>query len=199
MNISHVVSALAGAAIGSGVTFIFCKKHFEKIMDEEAAAFRAVLEEDNDEEAIDIPEEVEEYAEKDIEVLKEVAEKAREKEDYNKIASKYQKGNEKESKGDKDEKENEWVAKVYFITEEEFASEPDIYDSYCASFYSDGILADDIHDHQVEPEKIAHLDIREEFDNGAELLYIRDDDASAEYEIQYDERTFAQMLKEKEE
>ena len=199
MNISHVVSALAGAAIGSGVTFIFCKKHFEKIMDEEAAAFRAVLEEDNDEEAIDIPEEVKEYVEKDIETIKEVAEKAREKEDYNKIASKYQKGNEKESKEDKDEKENEWVAKVYFITEEEFASEPDIYDSYCASFYSDGILADDIHDHQVEPEKIAHLDIRAEFDKGAELLYIRDDDASAEYEIQYDERTFAQMLKEKEE
>jgi hypothetical protein len=88
---------------------------------------------------------------------------------------------------------------VYFITEEEFGSDQDNYDSYCASFYSDGVLADDIHDHEVEAEKIAHLDIREEFDKGAELLYIRDDDASAEYEIQYDERTFAQMLKEKEE
>ena len=199
MQASNIISALVGAAVGSGVTFIFCKKHFEKLMDEEAEAFREALEEVDDEETVDISEEEKAYVEKDVETLKEVAEKAREKEDYNKIASKYQKGNEKESKEDKDEKENEWVAKVYFITEEEFASEPDIYDSYCASFYSDGILADDIHDHQVEPEKIAHLDIREEFDKGAELLYIRDDDASAEYEIQYDERTFAQMLKEKEE
>ena len=197
MQASNIISALAGAAVGSGVTFIFCKKHFEKLMDEEAEAFREALEDVDDEETVDISEEAEEYIEKDIETLKEVAEKAREKEDYNKIASKYQKESRKESP--KDEKESEWVSKVYYITEEEFGSDHDNYDSYCASYYSDGVLADDIHDHEVEAEKIAHLDIRAEFDKGAELLYIRDDDLSAEYEVQYDERTFAQMLKEKEE
>lgn len=197
MQASNIISALVGAAVGSGVTFIFCKKHFEKLMDEEAEAFREALEEVDDEETVDISEEAKEFAEKDIETLEEIAEKAREKEDYNKIASKYQKETRKESQ--KDEKESEWASKVYWITEEEFGSDHDNYDSYCASFYSDGVLADDIHDHEVEPEKIAHLDIRAEFDKGAELLYIRDDDASAEYEIQYDERTFAQMLKEKEE
>lgn len=197
MQASNIISALVGAAVGSGVTFIFCKKHFEKLMDEEAEAFREALEEDDDEKTVDISEEEKAYVEKDIEAIEEIAEKARQKEDYNKIASKYQKETRKESQ--KDEKESEWASKVYWITEEEFGSDHDNYDSYCASFYSDGVLADDIHDHEVEPEKIAHLDIRAEFDKGAELLYIRDDDASAEYEIQYDERTFAQMLKEKEE
>lgn len=192
MNAGHLLAGVVGAAIGSGVTFIFCKKSFEKQMDIEAAAFRASLEEDDDEEAVDISEK-----EKGIEEIEEIVEKAREKEDYYKIASKYQKETRKENS--KDEKESEWASKVYWITEEEFGSDHDNYDSYCASFYSDGVLADDIHDHEVEPEKIAHLDIRAEFDKGAELLYIRDDDVSAEYEIQYDERTFAQMLKEKEE
>lgn len=198
MQASNIISALVGAAVGSGVTFIFCKKHFEKLMDEEAVAFREALEEVDDEETVDISEE-KAYVEKDVETLKEVAEKAREKEDYNKIASKYQKTPQKEDSETEDDKESEWVAKVYYITEDEFGSDQDNYDSYCASFYSDGILADDIHDHEVDPEHIKHLDIREEFDKGAELLYIRDDSTSSEYEIQYDERTFAQMLKEKEE
>ena len=198
MQASNIISALFGAAVGSGVTFIFCKKHFEKLMDEEAEAFREALEEVDDEETVDISEE-KEYIEKDVETLKEVAEKARQKEDYNKIASKYQKTPQKEDPETEDDKESEWVAKVYYITEDEFGSDQDNYDSYCASFYSDGILADDIHDHEVDPEHIKHLDIREQFDNGVELLYIRDDSTSSEYEVQYDERTFAQMLKEKEE
>ena len=199
MQASNIISALVGAAVGSGVTFIFCKKHFEKLMDEEAEAFREALEEVDDEETVDISEEEKAYIEKDVETLKEVAEKARQKEDYNKIASKYQKKVDKEDSETEDDKESEWVAKVYYITEDEFGSDQDNYDSYCASFYADGILADDIHDHEVDPEHIKHLDIREQFDNGVELLYIRDDSTSSEYEVQYDERTFAQMLKEKEE
>lgn len=198
MQASNIISALVGAAVGSGVTFIFCKKHFEKLMDEEAEAFREALEEDDDEET-DISEEEKAYVEEDIQAVKEVAEKARQKEDYNKIASKYQKKPQEEDAKNEDDKESEWVEKVYYITEDEFGSDQDTYDSYCASFYADGILADDIHDHEIDPEKIKHLDIREQFDKGAELLYIRDDDISAEYEVQYDERTFAQMLKEREE
>lgn len=199
MQASNIISALVGAAVGSGVTFIFCKKRFEKLMDEEAEAFREALEEDDDEETVDISEEEKAYVEKDIEAIEEIAEKARQKEDYNKIASKYQKTPQKEDPENEDDKESEWVAKVYYITEDEFGSDQDNYDSYCASFYSDGILADDIHDHEVDPEHIKHLDIREQFDKGVELLYIRDDSTSSEYEVQYDERTFAQMLKEKEE
>ena len=205
MNASHLLAGVIGAAIGSGVTFIFCKKKFETLMDIETENFRNEIEKLEDEykkivgdELNDLSEEEKEYVENDVETLQEIAEKARQKEDYHQIASKYTKSPADEEPYEKDEKKEDWSSKVYYIDENTFGSEPDLYDAYCASYYADGVLADDLHDIPIEPEKIEHLNLNAEFEK-ADLVYVRDEDSSSDYEISFDDRTFDQMKKEKEE
>ena len=204
--IKTIVSSLIGAGAGSAITYGILKKKeaetlrmYEAEIEDLYASIDELLEEINNQEgakSIDISDEEEEYIEKDVEVVKEIAQKARRKEDYNKIAAKYKKDDTKEVEEEKDE----WVDKIYFINEDEFGEDP--MEAHCASFYSDGTLVEDISGEIIDAEKIKHLELNQQFDkldsDGPELIWIRDVDEGVDYEIARDSRTYDQAMNEKE-
>lgn len=168
-----LISFAAGAAIGSAVTWIFVKKKYEKIAQEEINSVKETFSKRNEEtksEENDIPE----FEEEDYE-------------EYETITQSY--GRESIPSLGHD--------KPYTISPAEFG-EDDEYERFNFTYYSDGTLTDENDCIIEDVEGTIGLDVSAHFGEFEEdSVHVRNDREKCEYEILFDQRTYDEVLKQK--
>lgn len=173
----NVFIFVAGAAIGSAVTWIFIKKKYEQLAQEEIDSVKEVFAKRNRSESGE-PETVTEETPKFSE---------EEYDKYESIANTYA-----DSTNDR---VNDFAPKV--ITPDEFDEFED-YDKFSLTYYADGVLTDEndclIEDVEgtVGVESLTHFGEYED-----DSVFVRNDRLKCDYEILLDLRTYSDVLKQK--
>lgn len=173
---------IAGAVIGSGITFFVVDKRSRKREDEAVASVRESLgkdipktEEKKEEEPNPSKEVPRETVEKFAQILKEA--QYTDYADPDKIV----------------EERKKPVDRPYVISPDEFG-EFDDYENISLSFFADGILADDEFNIVDDPEDIVGSDFATRIDiSGEDVVYVRNDAMKCDYEIARDTRRFDEL------
>lgn len=169
-----LISFAAGAAIGSAVTWIFTKKKYEKIAQEEIDSVKEVFTKRIEEATETVEDDIPEFDEKDYE-------------EYGTIVESY--GNAYVPNLGSD--------KAYTISPADFGEIED-YDRFNFTYYADGTLTDE-NDCIIEDVVGAiGLDVEAhfgEFEDDA--VHVRNDRLKCDYEILYDQRDYAEVLNQK--
>lgn len=186
MKIDGALIFIAGAGVGSAVTYFIVRKKFDELNAKEIAEVKAMYEhkadttdddykfEDKMKNAITKAASQEEIAKKAI--------NKRDITDYNKIIG-------KESYTQEEEKVN--IDDEYELYPEDFGEDNEV---IYATHYADGYLIDD-DDHMVDIDMIGGKDAFEHFGEGEdpEILQIRNCTYDLDYEIVNDDRTYAEV------
>ena len=177
----HFITFVAGATLGSLATWIFVKKKYEQIAQEEIDSVKEVYSnrkpkaEKKDEEGIQVDEkEVTEY------------EKIIESTGY----SKYSDISRSKAKTEHDDSE-----RPYVIRPEEFG-ELDGYEMISLTHYSDGVLADDDDQKMADDEidEVVGADYAEHFgEYEDDSVFVRNDRLKCDYEILLDQRKYSEL------
>ena len=172
-SLISIISFSAGSAIGSAVTWIFVKKKYEKIAQEEIDSVKEIFSKRNEEtksEENDIPEfEDEDY------------------EEYETITHSYGQSSIPNLGHDK----------PYTISPAEFG-EDDEYERFNFTYYSDGTLTDENDCIIEDVEGTIGLDVFAHFGEFEDdSVHVRNDREKCEYEILFDQRTYDDVLKQK--
>lgn len=198
---------VAGAAIGSGVTWYFTKNKYESIIRDEIESVKEVFEKNSNTHSED-----DIFPDGNVKNSQEKAKMAREKPSVAEYAKKlnkegYTKYSISEIMDDEKETDDPGLehgkyfgdpdSKPYVILPEEFG-EKDDYDRISLSYYSDHILADeddqlleDVED-VVGFESLTHFGEYED-----DSVYVRNDRLKTDYEILRDERKYSDVVKTK--
>lgn len=178
----YFITFVAGATLGSLATWIFIKKKYEQIAQEEINSVKEVYsnrkpktEKKDDEEDIQVDE-------------KEVAE-------YEKIIesigySKYSDISKSKAKTEHDDSE-----RPYVIRPEEFG-ELDGYEMISLTHYSDGVLADDDNQKMADDEvdEVVGADYAGHFgEYEDDSVFVRNDRLKCDYEILLDQRKYSEL------
>lgn len=169
-----LISFAAGAAIGSAVTWIFVKKKYEKIAQEEIESVKEVFAKRIEEATKSVEDDIPEFEEEDYE-------------EYGHLAHSYG-GNDIPNLGSD---------KPYTISPEEYGEEED-YERFNFTYYADGTLTDENDCIIEDVEGTFGLDVASyfgEFEDDS--VHIRDDQKKCEFEILYDQRDYAEVLNQK--
>lgn len=172
-----VIVFSAGAAIGSAVTWIFVKKKYEKIAQEEIESVKEVFARRNDaesEQTETVTEETPVFDEEDYEAYESISQEY----DYSTVP-------------------NIGSEKPYVISPEEFG-ELEEYDRISLTCYADKILTDE-NDCLIEDvERIVGLESLTHFgEYEDDSVFVRNDRLKCDYEILLDQRSYAEVLKQK--
>lgn len=192
-TLSNVLIFTAGLAIGSVVTWKLLKTRYEQIAQEEI---------DSVYEAISRRDEVEETGDSVAEDLKDGIERAGEGfekagEAVRKAAIDIREYAETLSKNNytnyNDAKEAIKVKRPYVIPPEDFG-ELDDYDTISLTYYSDGVLADDMDEIVEDVDDIVGRDSLSHFgEYEDDSVFVRNDNMRADYEILLDERKYSDV------
>lgn len=180
----YFITFVAGAALGSLATWIFVKKKYEQIAQEEIDSVKEVYskrkpkaEKKDDEEDIQVDE-------------KEVTE-------YEKIieTTGYSKYSDISKSNVKTEAEHDDLERPYVIRPEEFG-ELDGYEMISLTHYSDGVLADDDDQQMADDEidEVVGADYAEHFgEYEDDSVFVRNDRLKCDYEILLDHRKYSEL------
>ena len=181
----YFIAFVAGSALGSLATWMFVKKKYEQIAQEEIDSVKEVYSkrkpkteknDDDEEEAIQVDEkEVAEY-EKIIETT-----------GYSKYSDIFNNA--------KTEAMHDYLERPYVIRPEEFG-ELDGYEMISLTHYSDGILADDDDQRMVDDEidEVVGADYAEHFgEYEDDSVFVRNDRLKCDYEILFDHRKYSEL------
>lgn len=186
----NVLMFTTGAAIGSLVTWKIMKVRCERIIQEEVDAFKEGWVNLTRESGVDYKVNNDDNDDDEEEELDEDDEDPAMTE-YHRIVNRYRNYGEEGGNGDEDEVP--YVNGPRLITPEEFGDNPD-HGNYCLSYYADGILADDW-DETYDVEETIGEDALEHFgDHVDDVVHIRNERLSADYEVTKDPRTFAEAV-----
>lgn len=190
---------MAGATVGSVATWLYLKKHYEQIAQEEIDSVKAVFAErkpdffeKNDDKKLD--EQAENQHKADIAKLKpdlvEYAAKLQE-EGYTNYT-------EHSKKSVNEEKDKPMIEdEPYVISPDEFG-ESDNYTQINLTYYSDGTLADDEDEVMEDIEGTVGENFADHFgDYEDDSVHIRNDRLRCEYEICKDNRTYDEVVGER--
>lgn len=190
---------MAGATVGSVATWLYLKKHYEQIAQEEIDSVKAVFAErkpdffeKNDDKKLD--EQAENQHKADIAKLKpdlvEYAAKLQE-EGYTNYT-------EHSKKSVNEEKDKPMIEdEPYVISPDEFG-ESDNYTQINLTYYSDGTLADDEDEVMEDIEGTVGEDFADHFgDYEDDSVHIRNDRLRCEYEICKDNRSYDEVVGER--
>ena len=185
-NITHLTAFLVGVTAGGALAWDFARKKYERIAEEEInsvketyAQRKAVVVKSADEPAASEP------AQHPKESVLDYAAKLRH-EGYLP----------KEDTGKKEE-DAPPVDKPYIISPEEFG-EMYGYEQISLTYYSDGSLADENDELVEDADEVVGLDSLTRFGEYEEdSVFVRNDALRCDYEILADQRTYAEVLKEK--
>lgn len=164
---------LFGAGAGSLVTYKLLKTKYSQFAEDTIAEMREYYSQKNSQG-------------ENLTSKEEAAERAREKAD---IMS-YAKEIEDNGYSEESQVKEEPFGPIEYIDEEELGDIED-YDLITLTYYSDGILADD-EDEEVEDfiDKVGNFTTHFE---GSDVLYVKNDDYQAYYEIVKDDRTYVEV------
>lgn len=182
----YFIAFVAGGALGSLATWMFVKKKYEQIAQEEIDSVKEVYSkrkpkteknDDDEEEAIQVDE-------------KEVAE-------YEKIieTTGYSKYSDISKNNTKTEVKHDYLERPYVIRPEEFG-ELDGYEMISLTHYSDGILADDDDQRMADDEidEVVGADYAEHFgEYEDDSVFVRNDRLKCDYEILFDHRKYSEL------
>lgn len=188
---------MAGATVGSVATWLYLKKHYEQIAQEEIDSVKAVFAERKNVEYTsksDPDEQKDKQHKADIAKLKpdlvDYAAKLQ-KEGYVNYTEHSAKNNDEKEKGDSMHDE------PYVISPEEFG-ESNNYEQINLTYYSDGVLADDSDEVMDDIEGTVGEDFADHFgDYEDDSVHIRNDRLRCDYEILKDNRTYDEVVGER--
>lgn len=188
---------MAGATVGSVATWLYLKKHYEQIAQEEIDSVKAVFAERKNVEYTSEPdtdEQKDKQHKADIAKLKpDIVDYAAklQKEGYVNYTEHSAKNNNDEEKG------NSMPDEPYVISPEEFG-ESDNYEQINLTYYSDGVLADDSDEVMDDIEGTVGENFAEHFgDYEDDSVHIRNDRLRCDYEILKDNRTYDEVVGER--
>lgn len=181
-----------GAAAGAVVSWRLLKKKYEQIAQEEIDSVKEVFSQRHS----TLTEEVEGAQEK----MADNAEEKKEADDYSNMVDGLGYRNYSDiSKKAPVSTRKEYVMGPYVITEDEFG-EIDEYETNTLTYYSDGVLADDVDDviEDVEDtighESLMNLGPQDDRLHLVDSVYVRNDDKKCDYEILFDVRRYADVF-----
>ncbi|MDE6020529.1 MAG: hypothetical protein K2H01_06010 [Ruminococcus sp.] len=189
MSKINFVMFIVGAAIGSVATWVYLKKHYEQIAQEEIDSVKAVFanrksdintknkENDNKFKNVDrnLQPDLVGYAAK----LQEHG--------YTNYSANSEKNNEKR-------KDDSMLDKPYIISPEEYGEITD-YENISLTYYSDGILADDYDEIVDDIETTVGSDFADHFgDYEDDSVFVRNDRLRCDYEILKDYRPYSAIV-----
>lgn len=186
---------MAGATVGSAATWLYLKKHYEQIAQEEIDSVKAVFAERKTD--ISSKNDTDEQADKQHK-----ADIAKLKPDLVDYAAKLQKEGyvnytEHSNKNIDKEKENSMPDEPYVISPDEFG-ESDNYTQISLTYYADGTLADDEDEIMEDIEGTVGEDFADHFgDYEDDSVHIRNDRLRCDYEILKDNRTYDEVVGER--
>lgn len=184
----NVFIFIAGAAAGSAATWIFVKKKYEQLAQEEIDSVKEVFARRNKIESVCVS-----AAEDAIKIITE--ETSVEDDDYEALSDIIE--GQCYISLDNTNDSKPVSAKPYVIPPEEFGERED-YDQFSLTYYSDGILTDEndctIEDVEsvVGVESLSHFGEYED-----DSVFVRDDGRKTDYEILFDQRNYSDVLKQK--
>lgn len=187
---------MAGATVGATATWLYLKKHYEQIAQEEIDSVKAVFAERKNVEYTPKPD-TDEQQDKQHK-----ADIAKLKPDLVDYAAKLQKEGyanytEHSAKNNDEEKGNSMPDEPYVISPEEFG-ESDNYEQINLTYYSDGVLADDSDEIMDDIEGTVGEDFADHFgDYEDDSVHIRNDRLRCDYEILKDNRTYDEVVGER--
>ena len=192
-KLAGVLGFVLGAGVGSGVTYYILRERFEAEQLERENQIKAAYDAMYEDKEANEEKDTEPIAKSEINpVLKQemIAKKKQEYRDYSNIVNKEEYSKEKESMA---------------LIDDEIIIEPDNidgligfgeqpYNTVFATIYSDGYLVDDA-DHIIDIDMIGGKEALEHFGEGddPELLHVRNKLYEIDYEIDRDERTYAEV------
>lgn len=195
-KLCSALSFVAGAAIGSVITWKLVKTKYERIAQEEIDSVKEVF---------SIRKRTEEDTEAEI-VLEEVptdvvVKNLNTKPDIMEYASKINNlgytgsANEAEESEEESEVEEDMHDEPYVISADEF-DEIEEYEVETLTYYADGVLTDWYNEVIDDVEDVVGLDALENFDKYAadgDTVFVRNDSRGCDYEIQRDTRNYADI------
>ena len=199
MNKGIIISFLAGAGIGSLVTWRILRDEYERRTQEEINSVKEVRSKKYM--TVNSEDDLEELSKKiDISEAKAKAEAAREKPSITEYAAKLQEEGyvnysdmSKHQEEQKNEKEVEQVDRPYVISPDEFG-EVQGYDAISLTYYSDGVLTDDDNEPVENVDDVVGDDFADHFgEYEDDSVFIRNDRLKADYEILKDRREYAHV------
>lgn len=185
-GIKYLFMFSAGAAIGALATWQYLKPKYEKMVQEEVNDFKQDWSERDRNESEDAKTLTIEELEEKRANLKEIAKT------YDKIVeeNKYAKVLEKGGSNVKDDE-------PYVISPLKFAEEDEDYEVISLTYFSDGILVDDMGELIEDAESIVGTEFPEHFGEYTEdpdTVYVRNERLKVDYEIQRDLDTYAKPM-----
>lgn len=183
---------VAGLGIGSGATWIFAKKKYSKIAQEEIDSVKNAL---ANKKEVFVQKDVSDNDSKQSNNQAVKATKALNKKsitDYSSF-SKYEELSKKYSDKETDKKLGKEVP--YVITPEEFGELYD-YEKVSLTYYKDGVLTDDNDDVIDDVDVVIGVDSLDHFgEYEDDSVYVRNDQRMCDYEILLDNRTYSEAMK----
>lgn len=186
---------LAGATVGAAGAWLYCKKHYEQIAQEEIDSVKAAFNERKYGNTYTAKNE-----EADQEKNKQKADMAKLKPDLVNYAAKLQEEGytnyatytEKETKNTKVEENKPVDESPYIISPEEYGDGN--YTTISLTYYSDGTLADDEDDVVEDVENTVGSDFAEHFgDYEDDSVFVRNNRLKCDYEILKDNRSYTDV------
>lgn len=184
MNKMNFAMFMAGAAVGSAAAWMYLKKHYERIAQEEIDSVKATFAERkvtfNDEARAARPDTQADIAKLKPDLIK-----------YAGIVKENNYTNYSEhSKANNEEGDDSMSDKPYVISPEEY-EESDDYTLISLTCYSDGILVDDEDEIMKDTEETVGEDFVNHFgDYENDTVFVRNDRLRCDYEILKDHRSF---------
>lgn len=191
MSKTNFAMFMAGATVGAAAAWLYLKKHYEQIAQEEIDSVKAAFAE-RKEVNIATP------SEEDIAANKKKADMAKLKPDLVNYAAKLQEEGytnyaAKSDKNNKEEDDDPVNEEPYIISPEEYG-DIDKYTKLNLTYYSDGTLADDDDEIVDDIDETVGSDFAKHFgDYEDDSVWVRNDRLKCDYEILRDNRSYKEV------
>lgn len=188
-KVATILAFISGAAIGSLVTWKLIESKYKQIAEEEIESVKEVFSRKTNEKEVE--EENHKIEQKEIKIkekpsLKEYSTILQEQGyfDYSTNTIKYKNNKEVDKE----------VKKPYVISPDDFG-EIDDYDTISLTYYSDGILTDDLDDPIDDVDSIVGIESLSRFgEYEDDSVFVRNDDMHTDYEILLDVRNYSDVV-----
>lgn len=198
MTKSNFAMFLLGAISGSAGAWLYLKKHYAQIAQEEIDSVKAVYSSEKKDEKIENTEPTKENQIQKADTDDNKPKPKDLKPDILEYAAKIQEERYAASEEQKKGKEEEMIDKPYVISPDDFGEFYD-YNQISLTYYEDGVVADDMDEIVDDVDGILGVDFDEHFgDYDEDSVCIRNDRLKSDYEIVKDARLYADVVSDSE-
>lgn len=199
-TVFNVFLVVAGAAIGSAITWKVVTTKYEKIVQEEIDSvkeeFKRLYEEPESVEEVEVQNEEEnELIKTEEDVFEPTDDEVFE---YHNISSMYRSSENDEDENDEEGGEDDldeapYINGPYVISPYDFRCSPPGYNAQALDYYSDGVLADSWGTKLDIEETIGEDSLNHFGEYADDILYVRNERKEIDYEVTYDLRTYKEV------